>query len=184
MQHKIISDEQLIELMEENLNLPQMFERLNGAISKVAIHKRIKRLEKRLQPLPDSFQKLTQKQQQFVSNVVAGDNQTTAALKAFDCQDRKSAAVIATRLMHDPDLNEAITSLMAQAGIGKRQRIEKMSEYIHGRDSAASCRMLELSFKLDRSLVDQIEHSVSIESIRALMALIPDQQPVIDVTPE
>lgn len=78
-----------------------------------------------------------------------------------------------------------LVDLMAQEGIPRRTRVARMKEHILGRDSAASCKMLDLSFKLDGSLVERVEHGIDTESIRLLIASLPDAvSPAIDITPK
>ena len=177
MQHKNVPDDVLIEMIQEGLTLAQMHDRLNGVISKPAICKRVKRLEKRLQPLPETYQHLTDKQQEFVSNVLAGDSQTTAALKAYDCKDRKSASVLATKLMKEPDINTSIADLLAQSGISKRQRIERLATHVYSNDNSCSMAALNLAAKLAGELTEKVDvNFVGVEQLRELIQLIPDKQ--------
>lgn len=179
MQFKRVDDDTLLELSGQGLNGAEIARQVG--ISKMAVSKRLRKLK--AEEPPESYQRLTPKKQKFIQGLLENKTPTEAALAAYDCRDRASAKTIGIKLMKEEDVAVSYADLLAQEGVGKRRRVQRMAELIESKDTAAVCRMIELAAKLDGSLTEKIEHSVSIESIRALMALIPDQQPAIDITP-
>jgi hypothetical protein len=95
-----------------------------------------------------------------------------------------SAAVVGSRLAKDPDIQTAVTDLLAQVGISKRTRAEQLAKLVLSNDLSIVGKGLELSYKLDRSFTDVVEHRVSMDDIRALQALIPDAPDIIDISPK
>ena len=179
MQTKKIENDEIISLIEEQgLTMTRIGEMYG--VSKNAISKRYKKIKLQEQQ-PESFKELTPKKQRFVMNVLDGKSPTQACCESHDVTSRQSAAALASRMMKEPEVSTAIADLMAQEGISKRARIAKLAEHIHGRDSAASVKCLDLSFKLDGSLVERIDIGVSTDLIRELIQSIPNPQPVIDV---
>ena len=180
MQTKIVETDELLALSDQGLGIREIARRVG--ISPQAVSKRLSRF-KQSEP-PESLQHLTAKEVKFISELATGKTQTDAAMAAFDCTTRESAKVIGSRLMKETEINTALVDLMAQEGISKRTRVARMKEHILGVDSAASCKMLDLSFKLDGSLVERIDVGISTDLIRELIQSLPDSlPPVIDITP-
>lgn len=187
MQNKRVENETLIALVEQGLTGRQIAEQTS--ISEAAVSKRLKRIRLQEREPPESFQALTPKKQKFVMGLVQGKTQVNACIDSHDVTSRASARALASRMAREPDVEVALADMFAQEGLSKRRRVQRMSELIESRDSAAVCRMLELSFKLDGSMVERVEHGISGDTIRALIASIDvgchdELDNVIDITPQ
>lgn len=182
MQRKIVENDVLIKLSEQGLSGKEIAKRTS--ISPAAVSKRLARIRLQQHGPPESFSRLTAKQQRMVAEMATGKNQTDACMAAYDCVDRRSAKALAAKVMRDEDMHVALGDLLAQEGIGRRRRVQRMAELIESRDTSAACRMLELAAKMDGSLVERLEVGINEHQLRALIALIPDYPTkLIDVTP-
>lgn len=117
-------------------------------VSEAAISKRVKRLEAENAPTPESFKKLTAKQQRFVLSKVEGKSSTQSALDAFDVSSVESAHQIGIKLSHEPDIELAIQDLMAQEGISRRYRVQRLRTVINAKDLGIAAKGLDLANKL------------------------------------
>ena len=122
-------------------------------VSKTAISKAVRRL--RALELPDSFKKLTDKKKAYVLNRIEGKSKTASAIEAFDCSTLDSAKALGHTLSKDPDIEVAMSDLMAQEAIPKRRRIQKLRELIESPDLTAVSKGLDMSWKLDGSYVPE-----------------------------
>ena len=165
---KIESDAELLELSESMTG--KAIAELMGC-SPAAVSKRLSKL--RRQAPPESFTRLSEKEQKFAVALSQGKTQTQAALESFETGSLDSAKSIGCKLAKDPDISTAVSELLAQVGIPKRRRAERLRDMIECADLGIVGRGLELSYRLDRSLVEQVEHSISDDNIRALIAMIP-----------
>lgn len=109
-------------------------------VSPVSICKRLKKLIP--QEPPDSFKKLSEKQQRFCLNVASGKNYTQSALESFECSSRKSAKVIASQLKTDPDIKTAMADIFAQEGKPRRYRVRRLGQHIDHPDPNVSLKAL------------------------------------------
>ena len=107
-------------------------------------------------------------------------------MQSHDVIDRNSAKSLGHKLAKDPDINTAVSDLLSQVGIPKRRRAERLADMIESADLSIVGRGLELSYRLDRSLVEQVDHSYSIVDLRAMLQFLPgiDESPIIDISPE
>jgi len=138
-------------------------------VSDAAICKAVKRI--RATVLPASMEKLTDKEKVFVLNLAEGKSKTDAACAAYDCVNRDVAKTMGCRLAKDPDVETALTDLMAQEGISKRQRIRRLKDLISSSDLSAVSKGLDMSWKLDGSYApEKIDVAGQIASVHALVA--------------
>lgn len=145
MRRRLINDEELIELLKQGET--QKAAALHFGVSEAAISKKIRRLL----PPPDLDKySLTQKQKAFIVEKVKGVSNTDAAMKAYDCKDRASAKTLANTLLKKADIQASITELMEVCGVGRFQRVKKLSEFVNHRDPAIGIRGLNMAFKLGK----------------------------------
>ena len=78
-------------------------------VSEQYIGKRLKQLE--AYRLPESVQKLTDKQKKYALARVEGKSKTDSAMEAYDTKDRDSAKALGYTLSKEPDINTAIHDL-------------------------------------------------------------------------
>jgi transcriptional regulator with XRE-family HTH domain len=114
-------------------------------VSPAYISKRLKRL----QPIeePPSLAKLRPEEKKFVLAKVDGRNNMQAAMIAYDVKNRDSAKAMGWQKMRDPDIHIAIQDLMAQEGIGRRRRIQRLRDVIEARDLNTVAKGVDLAFK-------------------------------------
>ena len=141
---KIIDDEAMMNLLNQGMNQKQVAEHFK--VSEAAVSKRLKRL--RSYQLPDSFERLTSKQQKFALSIAEGKSQTTAAMEAFDCADRTSGKALGSRMMKDPDVSIAIQDLLHQEGLGRRDRIRRLKALVMSKDLSVAGKGLDMAFKI------------------------------------
>lgn len=115
-------------------------------VSPAAVCKRLKRLTR-----PAVLEKLTPKEERFVMEIVKGENQTQAALKAFSVGSLESAKSIGHRLMKDPDIVEAITAVMDSEGLDRRYLVKKLKTHVDAPDPSISLRAVDMGLKLHDS---------------------------------
>ena len=169
---KIIDDEVMMNLLNQGMNQKQVAEHFK--VSEAAVSKRLKRL--RSYQLPDSFERLTSKQQKFALSIAEGKSQTTAAMEAFDCADRVSGKALGSKTMKDPDVMVAIEDLLHQEGLGRRKRIRRLKALVMCKDLSVAGKGLDMAFKIAGEYApEQIDINArmmsvfaDIEAIRAL----------------
>lgn len=144
---KIWNINRLLEMASEKKTLKEMAKEFNCSIP--AVWKKLKRLE--VHPVPESFERLTDKQKKFVVGVLEGETATQSALKSFEVGSMDSAKSLGCRLMKDPDVKMAISDLMAAEGLTRRYRIKRLKECIDHRDPNVRIKALDQSWKLDGS---------------------------------
>ena len=166
---KIIDDEVMMNLLNQGMNQKQVAEHFK--VSEAAVSKRLKRL--RAYQLPESFDKLTLKQQKFALSVAEGKSQTTAAMEAFDCADRTSGKALGSRMMKDPDVSIAIQDLLHQEGLGRRDRIRRLKVLVMSKDLSVAGKGLDMAFKIAGEYApEQIDMNTRIMSVHADLAAI------------
>jgi hypothetical protein len=139
-------------------------------VSQAAICKAVKRLKS--EEVPQSLERLTHKEQAFVLNLAEGKSATESALVAYDCKNRDVAKTLGCRMQKDPDIQEALSDIMAQEGIPRRRRIQRVGDLIESKDMTAVARGLDLSFKLDGSYApEKIDMEQQFSSFHTLVAL-------------
>jgi hypothetical protein len=143
MQERKIDDEKLLEMIEAGKNGKECAAFFK--CSEAAISKRVKRL----QPPPESLQKLTAKEQRFCIEVASGKTQTQAALDSFECNSRASAKAIGCALMTRPEVEMAVSDLMREAGLTRRYRLQKIKQHVDHRSADISLKALDMANKID-----------------------------------
>jgi predicted transcriptional regulator len=139
------NDKLILELLDKGMQQKEIAKLMN--VSPAAICKRAKKL--RSKPLPESLKKLTPKKQRFVLEKAEGKSNTAAAEIAFDTTSRESAKVIGSQLMADPDIQLALSDLLAQEGLSRRARVRRLRDLVFNADPNVSIRGLDQSWKLD-----------------------------------
>jgi len=106
-------------------------------------------------------------------------------MESFETGSTESAKTLGCRMAKEEDVNLAMADLLAQVGLTKRRRAERLADMINCSDLSVVGRGLELSYKLDKSMSEQINVGITPDDIRALIASlpIPDTPEVIDITP-
>lgn len=116
-------------------------------VSPAAISKRLKRLLPARDP--ESFGKLTDKEKKFVLAKAEGQSNTAAAMTAFDVNSRESGKAMGHKLAQDPDIKLALADLMAQEGLTRRHRVQRLREAIDHSDPNVSLKGLDQGWKLE-----------------------------------
>lgn len=126
-------------------------------VSNPAISQRLQRI---LPPvLPASLNKLTEKEQQFCLNISKGKSRIDSAMGAYEITTRDSAKSLACRLLKEPDIQTAISDLMAQHGLSRSYRVQKLRSHVDNKNPDVSLRALDQSWKLDGSYAPE-KHQV------------------------
>lgn len=125
-----INDTVLLEMMKDVKagKITQVDVANHFSVSPAAICKRLKRLEL-LKPLK-SLEKLTKSKQKFALEIASGKNQKDAALCSHSCTSVNSAKSLGCALIKEPDIKLAISDLLAQEGLTRRYRIEKLKQLV------------------------------------------------------
>lgn len=130
---------QMIQEKKEQKEIAKFF-----GVSPAAICKRLKRLT----PLPQSLEVLTEKERTFAIEKAKGATATQAALKSYECSSLQSAKAIGSQLMDKPKIREAIDSLMENEGLTRAYRVKKLKQFVDHRNPTIGIRALEMSLKL------------------------------------
>jgi hypothetical protein len=138
-----IDNDLLLDLFKRGV--PQKAIAAKLGVTPAAVCKKLKRLL----PIPKSFQRLTDKQKQFVALKPKGLSATKAALESYNCKDVESAKVVGSKLMAKPEIQQSIRELMDTVGLTRRYRLSKLRQHVDNVDPTVSLRALDLSFKLD-----------------------------------
>jgi len=138
-----IDNDLLLDLFKQGM--PQKDIAAKLGVTPAAICKKLKRLL----PLPESFQRLTDKQKQFVALRAKGVTASKAALESYNCKNIESAKVVASKLMAKPEIQQSIKELMDTVGLTRRYRLSRLREHVDNVDPTVSLRALDLSFRLD-----------------------------------
>jgi hypothetical protein len=145
MRKRLTDDNIILKMLKEEKTQKEIAQHFG--VSPVAINKRIKRLI----PLPESLQRLTEKEQRFCVEKAKGQTATQAVMDSFEVTSRESAKVIGSQLMAKPEIQTAITDLMEYHGLTKSYRIQKLKNHVDNRDPNVSLKALDMSFRLDNS---------------------------------
>jgi ParB-like chromosome segregation protein Spo0J len=162
MAQRKVDDNIVLQLLREGKNQREIADHFK--VSPVAICKRLKKIL----PKPQSLEKLTDKEQNFVIAVAEGKSRTQAALDSFDVSSRDSAKALQNTLMKKDNVRIAIAELMDIFGLTRGYRINKLKTHIDHVDPGISLKGLDLSFKLDGSYSPE-KHIVGIIDYRALI---------------
>lgn len=175
---KKINDEKLLEMFQAGKSGKECAEYFG--VSPAAISKKLKRLQPSAPP--ESLTALTPKEQRFVLERARGKNQTEAALAAYECGSRQSAKVIGSNLMRRPEIELAITDLMAEVGLTKRYRLSKLKQHVDSRSADISLKALDQSWKLsgDYAPEKHMVATIDITAIQKQRAKIKEQLAILE----
>ena len=158
--------------------MARFFKCSNAAISR-------KRKRRQMAEPPESFLKLTEKQQKFVVAKLKGKSNTSSAMESYDCGSMGSARQLGQRLNNDPDIQTAYHALLYQVGIGKRRRAERLRDIVEAKDLTVSARGIELAAKLCGELrTDNIDITVNNYDPRAITVGIQELRQMIEEAKE
>lgn len=169
MRKKKIDDAKLLAMISEGkqgIECAAFF-----GVSPAAISKRLKRLQP--PPMPQSLEALTPKEQRFCIEVANGKTQTQAAMNSFECGSMQSAKVIGSQLMNKHEIEMAIHDLMAEAGLTKRYRLQRLRQHVDSHSADVSLKALDQSWKLDGSYAPEKHINLDIDH-EAIMAELRD----------
>ncbi|TWJ33408.1 terminase small subunit [Geobacter argillaceus] len=142
---KKIDDAVLLAMIDQGT--PQKDAAAHFGVTEAAVSKRLRRLRLAAKR-PAILDKLTDKEQAFVVEIVSGKTQTDAAAAAFDVTTRDSAKSLGCRLAKKPDIAEAITAVMETEGLGRRHLIRTLKRHVDGPDAQVSIRATTEALKL------------------------------------
>jgi predicted DNA-binding protein (UPF0251 family) len=143
-----IDDTELIRLADANT--PQKDIAASMGVSEAAISKRLKRLRQHANR-PAILDRLTEKEQRFVSAIAEGRTQTDAAAWAFNVTTRDSAKSLGSRMMKREDVQEAITAVMESEGLTRRYLVRRLKGHVDSADPTTSIRAVDMGLKLHDS---------------------------------
>ena len=172
-----INDQELMNMIEAGKSQKECAEYFQTSPS--AINQRVKKLQTYAPPA--SFKHLTTKEQSFVLAKVEGKTNLEAVKSAYDVTTNESAKSLGTVLMKDPDIGTAIQDLMAQEGIPRRRRVQRLRDMIECPDLSIVGKGLDMANKLDGSYAPQQVEVLTGDEIRRILDNLP---PIIDITPE
>lgn len=163
-----IIDQELMAMIESGKSQKECADYFN--VSKSAITQRVQKFK--THAAPESFNKLTDKQKEFVLCKVEGRTNMEAAKASYDVTTDSSAKSLATQLMRDPDVSIAIQDLMHTEGIGRRRRIQRLRDMVECPDLSVVGKGLDMSFKLAGDYSPERIEVISDHEIRMLIATI------------
>jgi len=143
------NDGVILQMLDEGKSQKEIANFFN--VSPAAICKRLKRIK----PLPESLEKLTDKEREFALQVAEGSNQTQAALASHDCSSLASAKSMGSQLMAKPDIQTAVAEIMQDEGLTRRYRVTKLKNHIDNTDPGISLKGLDQSWKLEGAYVQK-----------------------------
>lgn len=153
-------------------------------VSAMAISKRVKKLlyqQEIDKAIENATRGLTPKQKEFCIAVAQGASRTQAAMLAYDCSSKNSAAELQRRLMKSDDIRYAINELMEIFGLTKGYRISKLKSHVDHPDPLVSLKALDLSWKLDGSYAPE-KHEVRTITVHEMMAEVEKLKRLIEQT--
>jgi hypothetical protein len=110
---------------------------------------RVHKILKRMLPRPESMERLTKKEQNFVLAVIEGKTPTNAVLESHDVNSRESAKALQKTLLKKDDIKLAISEYLQIYGLTKGYRVKKLKSHVDNRDPIISLRALDQSWRLD-----------------------------------
>lgn len=146
-------DNVILQMLREGKTQKEVAEHFG--VSPAAICKRVKKL---LGKKPESFERLTERQQKFALAIAEGKTQTQAALDSHECSSLDSAKSMGYQLMQKPDIQIAVAELMQEEGLTRRYRVQKLKGHIDHPDPNVSLKGLDQSWKLDGAYKEEHVH--------------------------
>lgn len=156
-------------------------------VSGPAVSKAVRRL-KAMKP-PASMERLNEKERLFILNIAEGKNATDSAMAVYDYKNRDVAKSTGCRMLKDPDVKLALCDLMAQEGIGRRRRIQRLRDLIESNDLSAVSSGLNIAGKMAGDFIERVEVDVvdvrqlSMSFSEALQAMRESSRTARDITP-
>lgn len=145
MGKRLLNSEELLRMYKEGKPQKDIAEHFN--VTPAAVCKRLKRLL----PLPESVQSLTEKERRFVIEKAKGRTNVQAALASYECSSVQSAKSIGSQLLSKPAVITAIDELMDLHGLTKSYRVKRLKQHVDHTDPNVSLKGLDMSFRLDGS---------------------------------
>lgn len=146
-------DNVILKMLREGETQKAIAEHFN--VSGAAICKRVKKL---LNKKPESFERLTNKEQRFALSVAEGKTQTQAALDSHECSSLDSAKSMGYQLMQKPDIQTAVAEIMQEEGLTRRYRVQKLKGHIDHSDPNVSLKAMDQSWKLEGAYTEKHVH--------------------------
>jgi len=160
-------------------------------VSPAAICKRVKKIATQKS---ETFESLTEKEQQFALSIADGKSQTQAAMESHDCSTRDSAKSMGYQLMKKNDIRTAVGELMQRHGLTRGYRVQKLKNHVDHADPNVSLKALDQSWKLDHAYTETPEeraipigfHQIVIEALERrfgksrLMGEVKEDPEIID----
>jgi len=146
-------DNVILQMLREGKTQKEIAEHFG--VSPAAICKRCKKL---LGKKPESFDRLTKRQQKFALAISEGKTQTQAALDSHECSSLDSDKNVGSQLMARPDIQTAVAELMQEEGLTRRYRVQKLKGHVDAADPNVSLKALDQSWKLDGAYTEKHVH--------------------------
>ncbi len=169
MGKRIINDDTLLEMLKDGRTQKEAAEFFG--VSAAAVSKRLRRLT----PLPDSFENLSEKEKKFALEIAEGKSQTQAAFDSFEVSSRASAKALGNQLMKKPSVNAAIAELMDWHGLTRSHRVQRLKNHVDNVDPNVSLKALDQSWKLDGAYQEE-KPEIVINHNEQLAVLIADAE--------
>jgi DNA-binding MarR family transcriptional regulator len=176
---KKINDTELIQMIESGKSQKECAEHFGTSPS--AINQRLKKLDSF--NLPESFNNLTKSRKSFVLAKLEGKNNAEAAKESYNVTSNDSAKNIGSRLMKEPEVNIAMRDIMAQEGIPKRRRVQRLRDLIEAPDLGIVAKGLDMASKLTGDYApQQVDILLSDEMIVHWIDTMISTNQVIDIS--
>ena len=109
--------------------------------------------------VPETFKSLSEKEQRFVLARVEGKNQTQAAKEAFECGTDGSARSLGSQLAKNEDIQKAVSEIMQEEGLTRRNRVKVLKEHVYAKDPNVSLKALDQTWKLEGLYTEKHVHA-------------------------
>jgi len=157
-----IDDELMLKMIEEGKTQKEIATYFD--VSPAAVCKRLKRFP----PLPESLEKLTEKQKKFALEVAGGKTKTQAALSAYEVSSMENAKSMGKELMKKPDIQTAVAEIMQTVGLNRTYRVRRLKNHVDSRDPGVSLKALDQSWKLDGAYIDNHNVNLMVRDVRTV----------------
>lgn len=150
---KVYDDDLMLKMrLEEGKTLEEIGQFFG--VSKQAIDLRLKKYEQYIKK-HEIVKKhgITKEEGEFCDRVASGCNLPTAMLAIRQDLTPGSAKNVAMELRKREDIKATIRDLMEVKGIGLERRVERLRDHVEAKDAMVSLKALDMSFKLDGSLI-------------------------------
>jgi predicted transcriptional regulator len=162
MQMRKIDDAVMLEMIEEGKSQKEVAKHFG--VSPAAVCKRMKKYP----PIPESVQRLTEKQQRFALEVASGKTKTQAALSAYEVGSMENAKSMGKELMKQPDILTAVAEIMQTEGLNRTYRVRRLKQHVDNRDPGVSLKALDQSWKLDGAYIDNHNVNLMVRDVRTV----------------